>query len=151
MALLWFASKVRRSLPLTLPEVYYSFGHRAVQLNGCEGAPLGPGFVITTGPGSLSQTLFTSLSPVMVPGTTSSVLIFFGAPPEIVAVAPALILFPVTSRKNWPVAFLSRVQPVMTAMSDPGPPPPGGVVAALQVKVTWMPCSLPVVGHGAPG
>ena len=39
-----------RVIPSTLPEVYYSFGHRAVQLNGCEAPPFGPGLVITTCP-----------------------------------------------------------------------------------------------------
>ena len=120
-----------------------------MQLNGCDAAA--PGFVIITAPGSPLHTLFTSRSFVgfVVPGATSTTLIFFGAIPPTVAVAPALMFVPVTSRKNVPFVCRSNLHPVTTAMS--GDPPGVGVVELEHVNVTWKPCSLPS-GHpaGAP-
>ena len=68
--------------------------------NGADGAAAG--FVITTLPGSPLHTFFTNLSFVgfVVPGSTSTTLIFFGAMPPTVTAAPSLIFVPVTSRKN---------------------------------------------------
>ena len=122
-----------------------------MQLNGCDGCPVGPGFVIITFPGNPPQIFFISLSFVgfVVPGATSTTLIFLGAIPPTVAVAPALMFVPVTSRKNVPFVCRSNLHPVTTAMS--GVPPGVGVVELAHVNVTWKPCSLPS-GHpaGAP-
>ena len=109
VTLLCFAGPVRRSpsspaCPLLVRS--YCAGHLSVQLNGWDAAPFGPGFVIITFPGSPLHTFFTSLSFVglVVPGATSTTLIFFGVTPPTVAVAPSLIPVPVTSRKNCPVS-----------------------------------------------
>ena len=137
---------------LTRPVLFrrsYCVAHLSVQLNGCDAAA--PGFVIITFPGKPSHIFFSSLSFVgfVVPGDTSITLIFFGVFPPTVATAPSLIPVPVTSRKNCPVSFLSRWQPVTTATSGAGPGP--GCPALEHVNVTWNPCSLPN-GHpaGAP-
>jgi len=123
----------------------YCAGHLSVQLNGCDGPPFGPGFVIITAPGNPLHTFFTSLSFVgfVVPGCTSTTLIFLGVTPPTVAVAPSLIPVPVTSRKNCPVSCLSSLQLVTVAIS--GVPPVPGVPAALHVNVMHCrhPCSLP--------
>lgn len=116
-----------------------------MQLNGCDAAPFGAGFVIITFPGSPLHTFLTSLSFVglLVPGDTSTTLIFFGVTPPTVAVAPSLIPVPVTSRKNCPVSCLSSLQLVTTAMSGVGLG--FGFTAALHVNVMHgrHPCSLP--------
>src|ERR1051325_6667538 len=98
-----------------------------------------------TFPGSPLHTFFTSLSFVgfVVPGSTSTTLIFFGVTPPTVAVAPSLMFVPVTSRKNCPVSALSSLHPVTTAI--PGVPPGFGVDAALHVNAmqSRQPSSLP--------
>ena len=145
MALL-SASSGAQGRALTLPSLLsfvplpYCDGHLSVQLNGCDGPPFGPGFVIITAPGNPLHTFFTSLSFVgfVVPGCTSTTLIFLGVTPPTVAVAPSLIPVPVTSRKNCPVSWRSSLQPVTVAIS--GVPPVPGDPAALHVNVTWVPC-----------
>jgi hypothetical protein len=104
-----------------------------VHRNGADA--VAPGFVITMFPGSPLHILFTNLSFVgfVVPGSTSTTLIFFGVTPPTVTAAPALIFVPVTSRKNCPVAWRSSLQPVIVAMSI-GVPGPPGVPGALHLN-----------------
>src|SRR4030095_13333905 len=109
-------------------------------------------------PGSEPHILFTNLNFVglFVPGSTSTTFTFFGSTPPTVTNAPALILVPVTSRKNVPFDCRSILQFVIVAISGvlhPGVPGVhgGGVPGALHLNVTWIPCSFPN-GHpaGAP-
>src|SRR5215471_17804322 len=142
---MWPSFLLLQVLRVELFTLDYCAGHLSVQLNGCDGPPFAPGFVIITAPGNPLHTFFISLNLVgfVVPGCTSTTLIFFGVTPPTVAVAPSLIPVPVTSRKNCPVSCLSSLQLVTVAIS--GVPPVPGVPAALHVNVMHCrhPCSFP--------
>ncbi|HST22110.1 MAG TPA: hypothetical protein VLR90_13385 [Blastocatellia bacterium] len=94
------------------------------------------------------QTFFITLILVKVsadPGSTLASLnwIFLGVSPPTKTAAPFLMPLPTMLRNLVPSASLPNWQLVITA--TPGGVPPGGVVVldALQVNVTWIPCSLP--------
>src|SRR5205085_5309521 len=118
-------------------------------------------------PGNAAQILLSRrivLKVFGVFGSASMNLIFLGVttvlPAVMVAVAPALMLVPKTSRKKAPFAWRPRLQPLTIGTSivgHPGVPgvqgghpgvPGGQTSGALHVNVMITPCSLPSVQPG---